>query len=757
MTLTPSDPGAGVLTTYYTTDGSTPDTNSPQGNSIPLSADGVYTVKYFSVDQVGNAEAVQTGASQIRIDATNPTSSTLDALPAAIRNGQVLSGSAADATSGVATVAYYRCAGTSCSPSTLVGSSSTGPSYSVTWNSQPADGDYQVLARATDAAGNTLDSAKQTIKVDNSDPTGSLTSPAGGASLSGTISVASSSADSVSGVTQVAFQRSPVGAGTWTTIDTDSSAPYAVDWVTGGVTDGDYDLRAVTTDAAGNSFTSGSVTVTVDNTAPSASVADPGTPLRGTVSLTGSGSDPGGSGVASLTFQRSPAGAGTWTTVGMDTSSPYSVSFDTTAVADGLYDLRAVATDNAGNTTLSTIVANRRVDNTAPSASLDDPGANLRGTVTLTSTASDAGSGIASRVYAYSPAGAGTWSSTPAAFDTTAVSDGLYDLRVTVTDVAGNQTTSATVANRRVDNTAPSASLDDPGANLRGTVTLSSTASDGGSGIATRVYQHSPAGAGTWTTTPAAFDTTAVTDGLYDLRVIVTDVAGNQTTSATVANRRVDNTAPAASLDDPGANLSGTVTLTSTASDAGSGIATRTYAYSPAGAGHLDDDPGRLRHHRRHRRALRPARHRHRQRRQPNHLRHSRQPPRRQHGPDRLRHRARRSQRRQRSDRGLVRLRRCGIGCSASRLPALARRRGDVDDDRHRYERSVLGRLGDGGPRRRQLRLARRHRRRRREHTDLRDGERPGRQQRAERLDHRPGCLRERGRTRSVHGHRHDA
>ena len=294
VTLTPSDPGAGVATTYYTTDGSTPDTSSTQGTSIPLSADGVYTIKYFSVDRVGNAEAVQTGASQIRIDATNPSSSTLDALPAAIRNGQVLSGSSADATSGIATVAYYRCTGTSCSPSTLVGSSSTGPSYSVTWNSQPADGDYQVLARATDAAGNTLDSAKQTIKVDNSDPTGSLTSPAGGASLSGTVAVGSNSADSVSGVAQVVFQRSPAGSATWTTIDTDLSAPYSVDWVTGGVTDGDYDLRAQTTDAAGNSFTSGSITVEVDNTAPTASLDDPGTNLRGTVSLTGSGSDPGG-------------------------------------------------------------------------------------------------------------------------------------------------------------------------------------------------------------------------------------------------------------------------------------------------------------------------------------------------------------------------------------------------------------------------------------------------------------------------------
>ena len=82
-----------------------------------------------------------------------------------------------------------------------------------------------------------------------------------------------------------------------------------------------------------------------------------------------------------------------------DTGSPYSVSFDTSGVSDGLYDLRTVATDVAGNTTISALVTNRRVDNTAPTASLDDPGANLRGTVTLTSTASDAGSGVASRAY----------------------------------------------------------------------------------------------------------------------------------------------------------------------------------------------------------------------------------------------------------------------------------------------------------------------------------------------------------------------
>ncbi|HEV3352202.1 MAG TPA: chitobiase/beta-hexosaminidase C-terminal domain-containing protein, partial [Acidimicrobiales bacterium] len=54
VTLTPTDSGgAGVAATYYTTDGSTPTISSSQGTSIVLSTDGVYTIKYFSVDNAG--------------------------------------------------------------------------------------------------------------------------------------------------------------------------------------------------------------------------------------------------------------------------------------------------------------------------------------------------------------------------------------------------------------------------------------------------------------------------------------------------------------------------------------------------------------------------------------------------------------------------------------------------------------------------------------------------------------------------------
>ena len=139
-------------------------------------SDGVYTVRYFSVDNAGNAEAVKTAGTAIHVDRTSPAPAALS-LPAAIRNGQTLTDAATDptvngATSGVSSVAYYECPGAACSPATLVGSSTAGPSYPVTWSSQPADGAYRVQAVVTDGAGNTASSGIVSTTVDNTPPTG---------------------------------------------------------------------------------------------------------------------------------------------------------------------------------------------------------------------------------------------------------------------------------------------------------------------------------------------------------------------------------------------------------------------------------------------------------------------------------------------------------------------------------------------------------------------------------------------------------
>jgi chitinase len=124
----------------------------------------------------------------------------------------------------------------------------------------------------------------------------------------------------------------------------------------------------VTIDVAGNPNTSATVANRrVDNTAPTAGLTDPGSPLRGTtVALNATGTDTGGSGVLNVKVQYTPTGGSTWTDICTDTTSPYSCSWNTTGVGDGGYDLRALTTDNAGNSTASSLVVNRVVDNTAP-------------------------------------------------------------------------------------------------------------------------------------------------------------------------------------------------------------------------------------------------------------------------------------------------------------------------------------------------------------------------------------------------------
>jgi hypothetical protein len=480
---------------------------------------------------------------------------------------------------------------------------STSP-YSCSWDSTTVtDGLYDFRAVVQNNAGGSANSTAVTNRrVDNTGPTAGITDP--GTPLRGTVTVDATGTDGGSGVANVKVQRSPAGAATWTDICTDASSPYSCSWNTTGVSDGLYDLRAVTTDNAGNTTNSSTVTNRrVDNTAPTATMTNPGSPITGTKSFDGTSTDTGGSGVASLRFQSSPVGLNTWSDMCSDTTSPYSCSYNTSGLADGQYDFRSLATDNAGNTTGSTVYSGAVVDNTAPTVTMTDPGAYLKGSITLDATAGDgAGSGVASVKIQRSPAGAGTWTdvctdnSSP--YQCTSVNtatwggDGLYDLRAVATDNVAKTTNSTVVTNRRVDNTAPTATMNDPGANLAGTtVALTAAGTDGGSGVLNVKIQRSSAGAGIWTdvctdtTSPygCTFDSTGVADGLYDFRAITTDNAGNQTTSTTVANRRVDNTAPTAGLTDPGSPLRATVTVNATGTDGGSGVLNVQIQRAPTG------------------------------------------------------------------------------------------------------------------------------------------------------------------------------
>jgi hypothetical protein len=93
---------------------------------------------------------------------------------------------------------------------------------------------------------------------DTTPPSTSLTAPASGATLSGSVTVSANASDNV-GVTNVEFY-----AGS-TLIGNDTTSPYSITWNTTSVANGPYTLTSKAYDAANNSATSSGVNVTVNN------------------------------------------------------------------------------------------------------------------------------------------------------------------------------------------------------------------------------------------------------------------------------------------------------------------------------------------------------------------------------------------------------------------------------------------------------------------------------------------------------------
>jgi hypothetical protein len=142
------------------------------------------------------------------------------------------------------------------------------------------------------------------------------------------------------------------------------------------------------TGPGGTASASAAVTVTLaptDTTAPSISLTSPtnGSTVSGTVTVSANASD--NVGVTGVQFKLDGANLGT-----EDTTSPYSISWNTTTATNSSHALTAVARDAAGNTTTSSGVS-VAVNNVAPSLlahwkfdgnATDSAGGDDNGTIT---------------------------------------------------------------------------------------------------------------------------------------------------------------------------------------------------------------------------------------------------------------------------------------------------------------------------------------------------------------------------------------
>jgi hypothetical protein len=287
-------------------------------------------------------------------------------------------------------------------------------------------------------------------------------------------------------VSSVVFQISPTDANNWTTFDIQTTPQRALtytaslDTSTFAPTDGSYDIRAIATDSAGASQTSTVPDVMVMNGFGSTYVAlaKPGSPAHGSLTLAATVSGSATASPGQITFRVCAAGdacAATatsrqWKTLGTvaptvdnNGDAHASVTWDTTSLADGTYEISTSASDSTNDPFLGQVVSGVVVDNTAPTVSLADPGGSLGGTATLNATAQDSGSGVAAVRFEAAPAGSGEWKTLGVAsappytitFDTTHLGNGPYDLRAETTDVAGNTAASGVRSGASVTNPSP--------------------------------------------------------------------------------------------------------------------------------------------------------------------------------------------------------------------------------------------------------------------------------------------------------------
>ena len=165
--------------------------------------------------------------------------------------------------------------------------SGTGSSPSVAWNTALwADGAHALVLTEKDAAGNT-GSATLTVTVNNGGVTSvSITSPAAGAYVKGTVTIKGKITD--------------IAPGTWTLTDngaqigTGAGLAPSVAWNTTTVADGANKLVLTETDAAGHTASSPATTVTVNNTRnTSLKITSPsaGAVVDGKVTITGTIAD----------------------------------------------------------------------------------------------------------------------------------------------------------------------------------------------------------------------------------------------------------------------------------------------------------------------------------------------------------------------------------------------------------------------------------------------------------------------------------
>jgi len=301
---------------------------------------------------------------------------------------------------------------------------------------------------------------------------------------------------------------------------------YHVIYANGSLTTDDFSLSGPST------------TPPVTPTAPTVSVSAPANnaTVSGTVNVAANATD--AVAVTNVQFKLDGVNLGA-----ADTTSPYSVAWDTKTATNGTHTLTAVATNNSNLSTTSTAITvnvNNVAAPTAPTVAFTAPAANstVSGTTAVTANATDA-QAVTSVQFKVDGTVVATDTTAPYSFDwdTKTATNAAHTLTAVATN-SSNLTTTVTETVTVNNPTAPTVSITAPAANatVSGNQNVTANASDA---VAVTSVQFKLDGVNLGaadTTAPyaATWDTTTATNGVHTLTAVATNGANLSTTSTAV-------------------------------------------------------------------------------------------------------------------------------------------------------------------------------------------------------------------------------
>jgi parallel beta-helix repeat protein len=522
ITLTATDDLRGVAETYYKINDGPTKTVSADGQPLITTEGNNNTLEYWSVDNAGNEEYPHKILTGIKLDKTAPYGSII------INNGDAYTASssvtltltASDATSGVYQMRF--------SNDGTTWTDWEAYTTSKSWTLPPGDGTKTVYYQIKDIAGLVSITYSDTIVLDTTSPSGSITINDGAAYTTTTsVTLTLSATDETSGIAEMRFSNDNTAYTEWQAYATSKS------WT---LQDGDGTKTVYVQfkDHAGLISTY-SDAITLDTQPPTGSITiaeGAAYTNSSVVTLTLSATD-ATSGVAQMRFSNDNVTWSDW--------EPYATSKTWTLLTgDGLKGVTVQYKDNAG--LISSYGDSIILDTIQPTAKAgNDQTVNEDTQVAFDGSASTDENGISTYTWTFTDLTPQTLTGKNPTY--TFLTPGTYTITLKVTDPAGNTATD-TVIITVLDITKPIANAgSDRTVNEDTQITLDGSASS--DNVAITTY--------TWTFTDVTIKTltgqkptyTFNTPGVYTMTLNVTDAAGNWATD-TVVITVLDITKPVA-------------------------------------------------------------------------------------------------------------------------------------------------------------------------------------------------------------------